>query len=403
MKKKLKKMIISGDKSITHRAVIMASCARGKSVIYNPLYCDDTMATIDAFRKLGINITVLKNKMIVIGKGLYGLSCPSGVIDCHNSATTMRLLMGLLAGQEFDSVLTGDENLMSRPMDRIIDPLTEMGASIRREGNAYLISGRKLHSIQYDMPVSSAQVKSALLLAGMYTGEKMLINDPGNSRDHTELMFKEYGKAMKGRKLFIPGDISSAAFFIAKALITKNAEIKLLNVGINSTRTGCIDAMKAMGADITVNNIRRYGYEPVADIKVRFSHLHGTEIKGDIIPRIIDELPVISVLAGFADGITTIADASELRFKESDRIKAMYDGLKSLGINVSEKADGLEIEGSAPDRMRPAVIDSHCDHRVAMSFLILTDIVPGLSVLKKECVAVSCPTFINDLNSLFCS
>ena len=398
MNKRKKKLHIPGDKSITHRALLIASVARGKTVIRNASVCRDTLATVNAVRSLGITVKSEKNRLIVYGKGLNGLTGPKDVINCGNSATTMRLLMGLLAGQKFDSVLTGDESLMKRPMDRVIAPLTLMGASIRRDGNRYLVSGRKLHPIEYDMPVSSAQVKSSVMLADLYTEGKSVIYDPGTSRNHTELMLDSFGKIMKGTKISVPGDISSASYIIAKTLLTPSDVRTISNVGINPTRTGILEVLKTMGADITVRNIRRFNNEPTADIIVRYSSLHSTEIKGNIIPGVIDELPLIAVLSSLASGKTVIRDASELRVKESDRIRSIVQGLTALGVNVTETADGMEIIGTFPDKMVPAEIDSFNDHRVAMSFLILADIVQGISVKNKECVAISYPTFLKDLH-----
>ena len=403
MKNKHLKIKVPGDKSITHRAIIIASMARGKSVIINPLICEDTMATITAMQALGADITLHNDILTVKGKGLYGFTAPKDTIDCGNSATTMRMLMGLLAGQKFNSSLTGDSSLMARPMLRIIDPLRQMGANIECRNNEYVIQGSTLHSINYDMPVSSAQVKTALLLADYYADRKNFIKDPGNSRNHTELMLETYGKALKGRKLRIPGDISSTAFLIAKALITPHSDIKLLDVGINPTRTGYIEILKKMGADISYSRIRWYGREKAADIRVRYSHLKATEISGDIIPRVIDELPLIAVLACFADGTTTIRDASELRVKETDRIKTTVNGINLIGGNTCEKADGMDIIGSPDIVFHPAEIETNGDHRIAMSFLILSDLIPEIKVKNKECVAVSYPTFFNDITSLFCS
>lgn len=403
MRKKIIKTKVPGDKSITHRAIIIASIARGKSVIINPLLCDDTMSTISAMKALGADITVKNNRMIIIGKGINGLSAPTECIDCGNSATTLRMLLGLLSGQNFDSVLTGDSSLMSRPMSRIIEPLRQMGASIEHLDNKYIIHGSELHSINYKMTVSSAQVKTGLLLADMYADHKSIIEDPGTCRNHTELMLKKYGKALKGTKLEIPGDISSAAFIIAKALITPGAEIELLNVGINPTRTGFIEILKKMGADIRLSHFHKYGYEKAADITVKHSQLKCVDISGEIIPRIIDELPVIAILSCFANGTTTIRDASELRVKESDRIHCIVNGINALGGCASEKADGMDITGSADIKLNPAVIDPCGDHRIAMSFLILADIIKEIEVKNKECVAVSYPTFLEDITSLFCS
>ena len=403
MKKKHLKIKVPGDKSITHRAMVLASMARGKSVIINPLICEDTMSTINAMKALGVDITFENNTLIVKSKGLYEFMPPDNTIDCGNSATTMRMLMGLLAGQKFNSSLSGDSSLMSRPMLRVIEPLQQMGADITSGENKYTIHGSTLHSIVYDMPVSSAQVKTALLLADFYADRKSIINDPGNSRNHTELMLETYGKALKGRKIRIPGDVSSAAYLIAKALITPDSDIKLLDVGINPARTGYIDILKRMGADISISGIRRYGREKAADISVRYSHLKATDISGDIIPRVIDELPLIAVLACFAEGTTTIRDAAELRVKESDRITSIVTGINLIGGNACEKADGMDITGSADAMFCPAEIETNSDHRIAMSFLILSDLIPELKVKNKECVAVSYPTFFKDITSLFYS
>lgn len=403
MKIKHLKIKVPGDKSITHRAIIIASMARGKSVLFNPLICEDTLATIAAMKALGADITLQNNTLTVKGKGLYGFTAPDDIIDCGNSATTMRMLMGLLAGQKFNSSLTGDSSLMSRPMLRVIEPLKQMGADIVPGDNGYIIHGSPLHSIVYNMPVSSAQIKTALLFADYYADRKNCINDPGNSRNHTELMLETYGKSLKGRKIKIPGDISSAAYLIAKALITPDSDIKLLDVGVNATRTGYIDILKKMGADISYSRIRRYGREKVADIRVKYSHLKAADISGDIIPRVIDELPLIAVLSCFADGTTAIRDASELRVKESDRITAVVNGINLIGGNACEKADGMDIIGSSGAMLHSAEIETYGDHRIAMSFLILTDVIPELTVKNKECVAVSYPTFFNDITSLFCS
>ncbi|MDO4938632.1 MAG: 3-phosphoshikimate 1-carboxyvinyltransferase [Lachnospiraceae bacterium] len=398
MKKKIRKISVPGDKSITHRAIIIGSLARGKTRIINPLVCDDTMSTVSAMRSLGITVLKEEKSLTVLGHGINGLKKPSYIIDCGNSATTMRLLMGILSGQEFDSYLTGDESLMKRPMDRVIIPLSQMGALITREGNAYHISGRKLHSINYTMPVSSAQVKSAIMLADLFAERNSVINDPGKSRNHTELMLDYFGKTLKGKKIIIPGDISSAAYHIAETLISPGAEIIIKNVGINETRTGFIDVIRSMGAQVQIKNKKSFANEPVADIHVRNSALYGTSIKNPVIPRVIDEIPLLAVLAAFAEGKTEIRDSSELRLKESDRINSVIQGLKSIGVNVSERADGMDITGTMPEDMQAAEIDSYADHRIAMSFLILTHIIPGLKVKNKECVAVSYPTFFKDFH-----
>ncbi len=396
MSTKPRKINIPGDKSITHRSIILGSIARGKTLICHPLLCDDTLSTINAFRTLGVKIIKRSDRLEIYGRGLNGLTVPDTIIDCGNSATTMRLLMGLLAGQNFDSYLTGDESLMNRPMDRVIIPLTQMGTSIVREDNVYHISGRKLKSVVYDMPVSSAQVKSAIMLADLYAEGTSVINDTGTSRNHTELMLDYFGKPLRGRKITIPGDVSSAAYHIARTLLIPGAEITIKNVGVNLTRTGYIDVLRSMGAEIRIRKIRRYGYEPVADISARYSHLHATEICGAMIPRVIDELPLLAVLSAFAEGKTVIRDAGELRFKESDRIRSVVLGLKTLGVNAIELPDGLEVTGMSSDNMRAGVIDSYNDHRIAMSFLILSGIIPGIKVENKECVAVSYPTFFED-------
>lgn len=403
MKKTTAKINIPGDKSITHRAVIIASVARGKTTIDNALICEDTLSTVNALRELGVVIEIKNTCITVFGKGLYGLTEPCNIINCGNSATTMRLLMGLLSAQSFDTYLTGDTSLMKRPMDRVIKPLEMMGASIKCENDTYHIypvNGSSLHPINYTMPVSSAQIKSAIMLADLYTEGKSEITDPGMSRNHTELMLEYFGKSMKGRKLRVPCDISSAAYIIAKALITPGSDIKLRDIGINPTRTGLIDALKNMGADITFSNIKKYGKEPAADIRVKYSHLHGTLISGKSVSRMIDELPLLAVLSSLADGTTEIRDAGELRIKESDRIHALSEGLSKIGVNVIEKADGLIVQGCSSEKLHASEIDSYDDHRIAMSFLILTDILKGISVKNKECVAISYPTFLDDITSV---
>ena len=407
---------VPGDKSISHRAVMFGSIANGTTNIKGFLTGADCISTISIFKKMGIDIELDNTFVKVHGKGLYGLNCPHEVLDCGNSGTTTRLVSGILSAQNFTSVLTGDKSIQKRPMNRIITPLSMMGADIEsNDGFAPLtITGSKLHGIEYNSPVASAQVKSAILLAGLYASSPTTVTEPAKSRDHTELMLKKFGANLTSTKtsvtinpcseLFandidVPSDISSAAFFMAAAILVPDSELILENVGINPTRDGIIRVLKDMGANIEIIN-QTDSFEPVADIKVTYSKLHATCIGGDIIPTLIDELPLLAALASLADGTTVIKDALELKVKESNRIRVMCEELSKLGVDVVETEDGMEIKGT--DKLKGNVtIATHDDHRIAMTFAILNLISDGeIKLDNKNCVEISYPDFFNDLNKV---
>ena len=410
-------LTIPGDKSISHRAVMFGSLAKGTTRITHFLEGADCLSTISCFRKMGITIEKNSSEVLVHGNGLHGLSAPSEILDEGNSGTTTRLISGILAGQSFSSVLNGDASIQSRPMKRIIAPLTAMGADIssqRGNGCAPLsINGRPLNAIHYNSPVASAQVKSCVLLAGMYADGITSVTEPVLSRNHTEIMLNYFGArvtsdnttasicpepSLEAREIQVPGDISSAAYFIAAGLLIPGSEILLKNVGINPTRDGILRVCKAMGADIALLNETFTG-EPTADLLVRTSSLHGTTIGGEIIPTLIDEIPMIAVLAAFAEGTTVIRDAQELKVKESDRIAVMAENLRRMGADVIPTDDGMIIHGGKP--LHGASIDSHLDHRIAMSFAVAGAVCDGsLSIEGGECVNISYPEFYSDLYSL---
>ena len=410
-------LTVPGDKSISHRAVMFGSLAKGTTRISHFLEGADCLSTIACFRKMGIDIERNTSEILVHGKGLHGLSIPDGILDVGNSGTTTRLISGILAGQNFTSELDGDDSIRTRPMKRIMTPLTSMGADItskRDNGCAPLvIDGKTLHGIHYDSPVASAQVKSCVLLAGMYADSITSVTEPFLSRNHTEIMLNYFGAkvtsegttasivpepALNGREIQVPGDISSAAYFIAAGLLTPGSEILLKNVGINPTRAGILKVCMDMGADITLLNESTEG-EPTADLLIRTSSLKGTTLEGGIIPTLIDEIPMIAVMAAFADGTTVIRDAQELKVKESDRITVMVDNLKRMGADIEGTEDGMIIHGGKP--MHGAAIDSHLDHRVAMSFAVAGTICDGtMDILNGDCVNISYPEFYNDLYSL---
>lgn len=408
---------VPGDKSISHRAVMFGALAQGTTKISGFLKGADCLSTIRCFWQMGISIEQSGSEVLVHGKGLHGLSAPSDILDTGNSGTTTRLISGILAGQQFSSTLTGDASIQSRPMNRIMTPLKEMGAditSLKNNGCAPLsIQGTQLHGIHYNSPVASAQVKSCILLAGMYADGETKVTEPVLSRNHTEIMLHYFGADVRSfgttasispepeltaREISVPGDISSAAYFIAAGLLTPNSEILLKNVGINPTRDGILKVCRQMGADITLLN-EKYQGEPTADILVCTSSLHGTTIEGDMIPTLIDELPVIAIMAAFAQGTTIIRDAQELKVKESDRIAVMCSNLKRMGADVTPTEDGMIINGGKP--LHGACIDSHLDHRIAMSFAVAGTICDRiLSINGGECVNISYPEFYKDLYSL---
>ncbi|MCI8404591.1 MAG: 3-phosphoshikimate 1-carboxyvinyltransferase [Clostridia bacterium] len=416
--KKIKKargtIKVPGDKSISHRAVMLGALADGITSITGFLNGADCLSTIDCFRKMGIDITIDNNKVIVCGKGLYGLKKPSQTLYTGNSGTTTRLLCGILAGQSFDTSITGDASIQKRPMGRVTKPLTLMGAKIVNDRCPLYITGTQLHGIDYKMPVASAQVKTALILAGLYAEGKTTIHELEKSRDHTELMLTSMGanlsvdslditvektSSLQPLKADIPGDISSAAFFMVLGAIMPNSEITITNVGINPTRTGIIDVLKDMGADITIENIHYSAGESIADITVRSSVLQGTEIGGDIIPKLIDELPVIAVAAVFADGETIIKDAQELKVKETNRIRAVVDEFQKCGVDITETDDGMIINGGKT--IHGADFKTYGDHRMAMSLTVLAQLADGSSTLDdSDCARVSYPSFFDDFYKL---
>lgn len=409
---------IPGDKSISHRSVMFGALSDGLTEADNFLTGADCLSTIACFRQMGIDIEQSGTHVKIHGKGLHGLLAPANVLDAGNSGTTVRLMSGILSGQSFESIITGDESIQKRPMKRVMTPLTQMNAaisSINNNGCAPLkIEPARLSAIHYQSPVASAQVKSCVLLAGLYADGITRVTEPVVSRNHSELMLRYFGAQIEsngktasihpepvltGQKVHVPGDISSAAYFIAAALITPNSEVLLKNVGINPTRDGMLRVCKAMGADITLLNKDYSGAEPCADLLVRSSSLRGTVIEGDIIPTLIDELPVIAVLAAFAEGTTIIADAAELKVKESDRIAVMTENLERMGCDVQATDDGMIIHGGTP--LHGAVIDSKKDHRIAMSFAVAGLVCDGeLEIQDSDCVKISYPGFYDDLYSL---
>ncbi len=396
-------MTLPGDKSLSHRAVMFSAIADGATVINGFLTGEDTMNTAKAVQMMGIAVDGLgTDRLTVHGKGLDGLSEPAGVLDLGNSGTGMRLLAGLLAGQNFFSVLTGDQYLRKRPMARIVDPLRQMGAIIdgRSGGKLAPLAIRggagRIRAIDYASPVASAQVKSALLLAGLYADGSTSVSEPFKSRDHTERMFRYFGVevlesgtrvTIRGRQrlhakgtLDIPADLSSAAFFLVAACIVPGSDLTITNVGVNPTRTGIIDVLKDMGADITLMNSREQAGEPVADLRVRYRKLRAAAVSGTVIPRAIDEIPVLAVAASCAEGTTVIRDAAELRVKESDRIATIAAELRKMGVPVAEFPDGLEITGR--DKLAGSVCESHGDHRIAMAIAIAGLAASGETVVR---------------------
>ncbi|MBR5578227.1 MAG: 3-phosphoshikimate 1-carboxyvinyltransferase [Lachnospiraceae bacterium] len=409
---------IPGDKSISHRAVMFGSLAKGTTEITNFLQGADCLSTISCFEKMGIAIENKNNTVTVHGKGLHGLLPPSEILDCGNSGTTLRLMSGILSGQGFSSVVTGDSSIQKRPMKRIMEPLQNMGASITSmKGNncaPLQIRGCQLHGFHYHSPIASAQVKSALLLAGLYAEGCTSVTEPYISRNHSELMLRSFGAdlttqhttvtiqpnpLLTGQKIQVPGDISSAAYFIAAALLVPGSQVLLKNVGINPTRDGILQVALKMGANITLQNERYQNGEKTADLLVSYSELKGTTIEGEIIPTLIDEIPIIAIMAAMAQGTTIIRDASELRVKESDRIQLITENLAAMGAKIEATDDGMIIEGGYP--LQGAVISTHKDHRIAMSFTIASLLAKGeTTIVDRDCVAISFPDFYEKLASL---
>ncbi len=403
---------VPGDKSISHRSIMLGSLATGTTMVRGFLHGEDNHATLNAFRAMGVEIREEAGGVLRIeGRGLHGLQEPEDVLDCGNSGTTIRLMTGLLAGQGFFSVLTGDRYLRRRPMKRVLAPLVARGARIWGRGGGDLaplaILGGPLRGTDYQSPIASAQVKSALLLAGLYADGETTVREPHLSRDHSERMLTYFGaqvrpfpggvtltpgSPLEGREVQVPGDISSAAFFMVAAIITPDSELLIRNVGINPTRSGILDILRGMGGSLECLNTRDLSGEPVADILVRSSALRGIEIGGEVVPRAIDEFPVVSVAAAYAVGTTTIRDARELRVKETDRIAAMVAELRGLGARVEARDDGMVIAGGGS--LAGGRVTSHGDHRIAMSLAVAGLVARGeVTIDDTACTATSFPNF----------
>lgn len=414
-------LAVPGDKSISHRAVMLGALAKGTTSVTNFLKGADCLSTISCFKKMGIEIEQLPSEILIHGKGLHGLNAPETILDAGNSGTTTRLLSGILAGQAFCTTLTGDASIQKRPMTRIITPLSQMGGKIESlsdNGCAPLkITGHPLKPIHYLSPVSSAQVKSCVLLAGMYADGITKVTEPYLSRNHSELMLRSFGAdvisegttaaitgnpVLEGQNVIVPGDISSAAYFIAAGLLIPGSEILIKDVGINPTRDGILKVCADMGADIQLLNKREYGKEPVADILVKHSELKATVIEGALIPTLIDELPMLAVMAAFAQGTTVIRDAQELKVKESNRLDIIVQHLSAMGADIIPTEDGMEIHGGKP--LKGAVLDSYMDHRIAMSFAVAGMAADGeTEILNASCVDISYPEFYRDMAAISAS
>lgn len=416
------KISIPGDKSISHRSLMLGAIAQGKTTIEGLLVGEDPRSTAKCFRQMGAKISPLNSEEVIVqGIGLGNLKEPKNVLDAGNSGTTIRLMIGLLAshGDRFFTI-TGDDSLRSRPMSRVVKPLKQMGARIWGRNNNSLaplaIQGQTLKGIHYQSPVASAQVKSCVLLAGLMCEGKTTVTEPALSRDHSERMLRAFGAeldvdpetrsvtitghpTLKGQKVVVPGDISSAAFWLVAAAIVPGSELLITNVGVNPTRIGVLEALEMMSADIKKENERTVAGEPVADLRVKHSQLKACTIEGDIVPRLIDEIPILAVAAAFAEGKTTIKDAEELRVKESDRLTAMATELGKMGANIAELPDGLEITGGAT--LKGAEVDSYTDHRIAMSLAIASLMASGKTTIHRaEAASISYPTFINTLKQV---
>lgn len=409
---------VPGDKSISHRAIMFGSIAEGTTTVEGFLLGDDCLSTISCFRKMGVEIELDGKSVSIKSGGEASWKEPAEVLDTGNSGTTTRLMLGLLASSSFHSVVAGDESIAKRPMKRIINPLREMGADIRgRQDGQFTplaIQGTQLKAIEYTLPVASAQVKSAILLAALKAEGKTVVVEPMPTRDHTEIMLEHFGASINrtadgrieiegGQKLTaahveVPGDISSAAFMIGAALITEKSTVKLTNVGINPTRTGILDVIEQMGADFDVKELETAG-EPAADLTIRSSQLKGIEIGGDLIPRLIDEIPLIALIATQAEGRTVIKDAEELRVKETDRISAVVAELSKMGADITATKDGMIING--PSKLHGAHMKSYGDHRLGMMAAVAALIADGeVKIDDPDCIAVSFPNFVEEMNSL---
>lgn len=417
--KKLRgEITVPGDKSISHRGIMLGSLAEGDTHLHGFLEGADCLSSIACFQKMGIEIERDGSNVTIHGKGLHGLTKPSEILDAGNSGTTTRLMSGILAGQDFSSTITGDDSLRTRPMKRVITPLSEMGAVIDSDNGCLpmTITGGHLHGIDYISPVASAQVKSCVLFAGLYADGKTSVTEPAISRNHTELMLRGFGASVKtdeekhyvevepepvlyGQDITVPGDISSAAYFLVAGLICEDADILIKNVNINPTRAGILKVIEDMGGNISYIDRRTVSGEEVADINVRTSSLHGTTVEGDIIPTLVDELPVIAVMAAYADGTTVIRDAAELRVKESDRIATVTENLRAMGCGITATDDGFIINGGQP--LHGTEIKTHKDHRIAMSFAVAALNASGNTEIDDPlCVSISFPDFFSKLDML---
>ncbi len=414
---------VPADKSISHRSIMFGSIAKGSTRVKNCLLSADCLSTISCFRQLGIEIQLEEenSSVLVKGKGLHGLQSPSSTLNTGNSGTTTRLISGILSGQSFESTLSGDASLNTRPMKRIIKPLSMMGADIRSiAGNdcaPLLIRPSSLKGIHYASPIASAQVKSCILLAGLYADGITTVEEPALSRDHSERMLSAFGASLRqdgnqvsiapepelfGQDIEVPGDISSAAYFIAAGLLSKDAELLIKNVGINPSRAGLLRVCEMMGADIQKENEGLVSGEPVCDLLVRSSSLRGCVIEGDLIPALIDEIPMIAVMAAFAEGETIIKDAADLKAKESDRIATTTSNLKAMGADIIPTEDGMIIKGGKS--LHGAELDSYLDHRIAMAMTVAAMNAEGPSQMKDaDCVNISYPAFYQDMKSLIIS
>lgn len=412
-------VIVGADKSISHRTVIFSALASGQSIIKNFLHAEDTLSTCNCMSQMGITIQQKDDILVINGRGLSGLKEPDSILNCGNSGTTMRLLSGVMAAQPFMSVLSGDDSLNNRPMRRIVEPLELMGAFIngRNNGNyaPLIISGGSLRGINYTLPVASAQIKSALLLAGLNAESEILLKEPEKSRDHTEKMLSAMGadinidnltvslipgKELTPQEFIVPADISSAAFFIVAGTIVPGSELLIKDVGINPTRAGILEVLNLMGANLRIENERVVGGEPIADIIVSSAGLKGTEINGGIVPRLIDELPILAVAMAVAEGQSSVRDAGELRVKETDRISAICSELARMGVDIEELEDGFIINGRS-GFLQGASVDSQGDHRIAMSLAIAGLMASGETrISNAEAVNISFPYFFNLISDL---
>ncbi|MCD4839290.1 3-phosphoshikimate 1-carboxyvinyltransferase [Neobacillus sedimentimangrovi] len=409
---------IPGDKSISHRSVMFGSIAHGETVVTNFLPGDDCLSTISCFRKMGVKIEEKDGTVKIFGNGIEGLSEPAELLDVGNSGTTIRLLMGILAGRPFFSTLAGDESIAKRPMTRVSEPLSKMGAKIDgRKNGAFTpisIRGGNLNPIRYQLPVASAQVKSAILLAGLQAEGETTVIEPASTRDHTERMIRQFGgqihrngqeitvvggQKLIGANVHVPGDISSAAFFLVAGAIVPESEIVLKNVGLNPTRTGIIEVSKNMGANLEIIQKENSSIEPSGDLIIKTSSLKGTVIEGDLIPKLIDEIPIIALMATQAEGVTIIKDAEELKVKETNRIDTVVNELKKLGAVIEATEDGMIIHGKT--RLKGGIVSSHGDHRIGMMLAIAALLCNEEVILEKpESISVSYPNFFTHLNSL---